>query len=302
MRPLIISPEDRPAPPRSRAGARAPSRSKPPGAGRWRRFKLSLVPSGAGIRVGVAALILALAAAAFSLARAGAFDRALERAILALARATAEGGLSVQAIDVSGRQRLAAETLRRAIDVPPGAPILFVDIEQVRQRVESLGWVEQAVVERRLPQTIAVSVRERVPFALWQRDGVNVVIDARGVTIHGADAGQYRHLPRVVGPGAAPAAAALFAALAEDPDLHRWVSNAVRVRERRWDLELVNGVTVRLQEEDVAAAWRRLGDIERAQRLLERDIVAIDLRFADRLVVQLNPAAAQARRLPGKDT
>jgi cell division protein FtsQ len=94
----------------------------------------------------------------------------------------------------------------------------------------------------------------------------------------------------------------LFAALAEEPDLHRRVSNAVRVRERRWDVELVNGVTVRLPEDEVAAAWRRLGEVERAQRLLDRDIVVIDLRFADRLVVQLNPAAAQARRLPGKDT
>jgi cell division protein FtsQ len=268
---------------------------------RW-RLAGRFLPRGAWLRLGLAAAVLALLAAGWSLARAGAFDRAIDRAILALARASADSGLAVRAIEVKGRERLAPETLRRAIDVAPGAPILFVDIEQVRQRVESLGWVERATVERRLPQTIAVSVRERVPFALWQRDGLNVVIDAQGATIHGADAGQFRHLPRVVGQGAAPAAAALFAALAEEPELHRLVSNAVRVRERRWDVELVNGVTVRLPEDEVAAAWRRLGEVERAQRLLERDIVAIDLRFADRLVVQLNPGAAQARRLPGKDT
>ncbi len=301
MRPLIIAPEDRPAPPRRRAGARAPARERTPA--RWRGFTRPMFAPGARLgRAGLAAGVLALLAAGGSLAFAGVFDRGVERAVRALARFSADTGLAVRAIEVKGRERLAPETLRRAIDVAPGAPILFVDIEQVRQRVQSLGWVEEVTVERRLPQTLRLSVRERVPFALWQRDGMNVVIDAQGVTISGADAGQFHHLPRVVGAGAAPAAAALFAALAEEPDLHRRVANAVRVRERRWDVELSNGITVRLPEDEVARAWRRLGEIERAQRLLDRDIVVIDLRFADRLVVQLNPGSAQSRRLPGKDT
>src|SRR6266540_4233896 len=74
-----------------------------------------------------------------------------------------------------------------------------------------------------------------------------------------------------------------------------------QVGERRWNLRLKNGIDVRLPESDVAPALERLVALDREKNLITRDIVAIDLRLADRVTVRLTDAAAQARMDASKD-
>ena len=183
-----------------------------------------------------------------------------------------------------------------------GDPILFVDLNAVRARIEQLGWVAQATVERRLPDTIHIDIVEREPFARWQFEGKTVLIDRAGVVLERDDPEAFQQLPRVVGAGAARAAARLFDMLQGEPALAPRVVNAVRVRDRRWDIEFDNGVVARLPEEGAEAAWRQLGALERDQRILGRDINTVDLRLPDRLVVRLTPEAAASRKTPGKNT
>jgi cell division protein FtsQ len=73
------------------------------------------------------------------------------------------------------------------------------------------------------------------------------------------------------------------------------VHASILVADRRWNLQLVNGIDVRLPEIDVDAALHRLVDLDRDKKLLTRDIVMIDLRLPDRVTVRLSDAAAQAR-------
>jgi len=73
------------------------------------------------------------------------------------------------------------------------------------------------------------------------------------------------------------------------------------VGERRWNLRLKNGIDVRLPESDVAPALERLVALDREKNLITRDIVAIDLRLADRVTVRLTDAAAQARMDASKE-
>jgi cell division protein FtsQ len=80
-----------------------------------------------------------------------------------------------------------------------------------------------------------------------------------------------------------------------------FVHACVLVGERRWNLRLKNGIDVRLPESDIAPALERLVALDRAKNLITRDIVAIDLRLADRVTVRLSDAAAQARLEALKD-
>jgi cell division protein FtsQ len=69
----------------------------------------------------------------------------------------------------------------------------------------------------------------------------------------------------------------------------------VRVAGRRWDLKLDNGVIVKLPEHNMERAMADLSAFDRDQKMLERDIVAVDLRLEDRTTVQLTPDAAARR-------
>ena len=67
------------------------------------------------------------------------------------------------------------------------------------------------------------------------------------------------------------------------------------VAERRWNLQLRNGIDVRLPETDVEGALTQLTALNRDDKLTSRDITVIDLRLPDRVTVQLSDAAALAR-------
>jgi cell division protein FtsQ len=205
---------------------------------------------------------------------------------------SAELGLAVSDVLVEGRLRSERTTVLDALDVERGSAILAFQPETARKRLEALPWVRSARVERRLPDKIFVRLVERQPMAIWQRGGEFAVIDTEGQEIAGAAPGEFTELPLVVGKGANTGARQLLAMLASEPDLAERVRAAVRVSERRWNLRLDAGIDVQLPEDDPAKAWAQLARIQRTQGVLERDIVTIDLRLPDRLVVRMAPGVA----------
>ncbi len=215
----------------------------------------------------------------------------VSRTVAAVYQITADAGFAVDDVLVEGRNRTKASAILSALSVERGSPILAVDPDSARDRLEALPWVRQASVERRLPRLLYIRLTEREPMAIWQLNGKLSVIDRSGAVIAGAKATRFAGLPLVVGEEAAPEAAALLDMLRQEPDLGALVVAAVRVGTRRWNLRLEGGVEVRLPETEAADAWRQFAELERAHGLLERDVVAIDLRLPGRLVVRTAPGA-----------
>jgi cell division protein FtsQ len=108
-------------------------------------------------------------------------------------------------------------------------------------------------------------------------------------------------LPLVVGAGAERRAKEFLTLLERYPDIQAQVRASILVGERRWNLRMKNGLDVRLPETDAAAALDRLLALDRDAKLLSRDILAIDLRLADRVTVRLSDGAAQVRLGNAKD-
>jgi len=92
-------------------------------------------------------------------------------------------GLAVRDVMVSGRARTARSELLQAVGIKAGDPILTIDLEGAHSRIAALAWVKQVRVERRLPDTVFVSLVEREPMALWQRNGKLHLIDRDGGVI-----------------------------------------------------------------------------------------------------------------------
>tara|TARA_R100000005_G_C5003615_1_gene212061 strand:+ start:2351 stop:3400 length:1050 start_codon:yes stop_codon:yes gene_type:complete len=206
-------------------------------------------------------------------------------------------GLTVQEISVVGRERTEAGDILRVLDVRRGDSILGVDPEAARERLETLGWVEAASVMRRYPDEIFIEITERRPFARWQLEGRTGVIDRTGTVVSKNDEAAFRYLPKVVGPGANAHAAELFDMLVQTPELFARLESAVRIRDRRWNLEFDKNITVQLPEKGALEAWQALGRLQNEQRILDKDVVAIDLRARDRLYVRLGEGAANIRRV-----
>lgn len=209
---------------------------------------------------------------------------------------TAEAGISVGEVLVEGRREISADQVLAALDVSRGSPLLAFSPARARERLLALGWVADARVERRLPGTIFVSLTEREPAAIWQHRGRFALVDRSGAVIGSDDVARYGHLRLIVGENAPAHFAALFEALESAPEITRRVEAAIRVGDRRWNLQLDNGVTLLLPEHDVDKAWIRFAHIAAEGALLQWDVARVDLRKPDRLSIRLSPEAAQQRR------
>ncbi|MBW7851154.1 MAG: FtsQ-type POTRA domain-containing protein [Rhodospirillales bacterium] len=284
-----------------RAGRRTPGNRR---GGAVRRWLASVPPRTAA----VVALLVAAGGAGTWAWYSGAAVEAAHRTRAALLDATLRAGLRVEEIYVEGRHRTNGEHILAALQIERGDPILAIDLDDAKERIEHLAWVKSAAIERRLPDILHLRIVEREPIALWQHGGRFTLIDRGGHPIADGIEG-FAHLPHVVGDDAPRHTADLLALLATEPELAQRVKAAVRVSGRRWNLsldKLEGGIDVRMPEENVAAAWHRLAELDREHGLRERRITMIDLRLPDRLILRTSvtpPAAAKAKAGPtgGKD-
>lgn len=60
---------------------------------------------------------------------------------------------------------LSSENLARVANVATGANLMEIDLEAIRNRIEKLAVVEEAVVTREMPDKLRIDVKERVPVA-----------------------------------------------------------------------------------------------------------------------------------------
>lgn len=211
--------------------------------------------------------------------------------------ASVDAGLAVQEIFVVGRNHGSLERLRAALGIERGDAILVVDLDAARARLEALSWVAAASVERRLPDTLYVRIVERRPLALWQHQGRMVLVDDRGSVLTDDTLQRFAALPLVVGDGAPLALPALLSVMADEPELAARVTAATWVGRRRWTLNIDDRLKVKLPEHGLAAAWQRLARLQRRDGILDRAVVVLDLRHADRLVVR--PAEDAVIPAPG---
>jgi len=213
-------------------------------------------------------------------------------------------GLTVADIKVEGRETTDRETILAALAAGPGTPILAVNLTRAKDQLEALPWVRTAMVERRLPGTLCVRLVERKPLALWQHGGKLELIDRGGDVIPVVPLDRFAKLPLVVGEGAASHAAELLEMLASDPDLASRVTAAIRVGDRRWNLRIDNTIDVLLPADEAVSAWSQLARLERSSAILKRDVLTIDLRLPDRLVLRVSPEPAISKRThpPAKNT
>ena len=205
-------------------------------------------------------------------------------------------GFNIANLTVSGHNQLTKEEVLAAARVTGRSSLLFLDADATRERLKANSWIADATVRKLLPGQLQIEIKEREPFAMWQKDRRLSVIADDGTVLEGFVAPQLLTLPLVVGRGAETRAKNFIALLDRFPAIRDQVRASILVGERRWNLRLKNGLDVRLPETEVAAALEQLVTLDREAKLLTRDIVAIDMRLADRVTVRLSERAAQARQ------
>lgn len=211
------------------------------------------------------------------------------------------GGYQIVGIAHMDRRAVDAvvnDELRRAADEAGSAqaPQALVDAGAIRDRLLRFGWVKDARVLRRLPDTLVIDIVERRPAALWQSKGQLALIDAEGVVLDRVPVDRMPDLPLLIGPGANAQEEDLARMMGDVPTLKPQLASATWVGGRRWDLNFQSGETVALPEgyEAARAALAKFARADRQSGLLGRGMVRFDLRVPGKMIVRLPHALEPA--------
>lgn len=228
------------------------------------------------------------------------------KAMLGAGQAVGSAGFTVNGYQIAGLRSMdrklvdavVVDELRRAAAPTGGARPAqpLVDVSRIRDRLLRFGWVKDARVSRRLPDTLVIDVVERTPAAMWQDGQRLALIDSEGVVLDRVRIDRMPDLPLLIGPGANLQASKLDALLAQVPTLQAQLASATWVGRRRWDLAFTSGETVALPEGDrpASAALAKFAELDRSTGLLGRGLVRFDLRVPGKMIVRLPRSAGEA--------
>lgn len=204
-------------------------------------------------------------------------------------------GLGIERITISGIADLNEREILNITGINPLGSLAFLDVNEARKRLEANPLVREASVRKLYPGEVAINVVEREPAAIWQLNGELSLISGDGTVIDSLRDGRFANLPLVVGENANLRAKEYIALLADAGALRSRIRGAMLVSGRRWTLKMDNGLDIRLPEQGTAEAMKRLVTLEQDDRILDRDVLAIDLRQPDRVTFRLTEEAAAAR-------
>lgn len=210
----------------------------------------------------------------------------------------------IQSLSISGPfQRVTPLAIEEAVSNELDAGFLGADLGRMRERIQTLPWIDQAAVARRWPNRIAITVSEQVPAAIWRESGLlNVrgeqfVSDARHIPAE---------LPRLSGPEDRAADVARSYLDIRD----RLIPIGLDVRKIEldprgaWQMTLTNGVEVRLGRRDVTERTDLFIDVV-ADVITGRaaDIAYVDMRYSNGFTIgwkdganELLPEPTEAER------
>jgi len=228
--------------------------------------------------------------------------------------AAGRAGFSVKNYRIVGLKRMdrgrvdaiVAEELERALarseaDTPSQ---LLVDVGAIRKRLLQFGWIQDARVSRRLPDTLIIDIVERRPAALWQDKQQLALVDSEGVVLDRVPITQMPDLPLLIGPSANRRARELDRLMGSAPTLKPQLASATWVGQRRWDLRFQSGETVSLPEGEGPArtALAKFANMDKSSGLLGRGLVRIDLRLPGKMIVRLPKVPEPSPAEPTQDS
>lgn len=204
-------------------------------------------------------------------------------------------GFQISTVTISEPGRMREAEVLAATGVDSRSSLLFLDADDVRRRLMERPLVKSARVLKLYPDRLVIAIDERLPFALWQRDGHVAVVDSEGKTIDQLRDDRFLGLPLVVGEGADKRLPEYAALLGGVGDLAQRVKSGVLVAGRRWTFNMDNGVQVKLPEQNPGAALATLQRLQSEAGILDKEVVSIDLRVSGRVIVRLTEDGALAR-------
>jgi len=269
----------------------APSRTK------YKMQRLWLTPMVRGaVRTGVPILTL-LGVGIFCLTNDGLRERFTQTLEDARSSIQSRPEFRVELMKIDGASETLATDIRKELNLSFPLNSFELELAKLKDKIEQIDGVKSANLFLRPGGLLDVKIDERIAVVLWRTGPELELLDATGERAGVITSRLDRtDLPLIAGESAEEhidEALELFTLALPIQDRVRGLR---RMGTRRWDIMLDRGQIIQLPEENPTEALNRVLALNSAQKILSRDVVAVDMRDGTRPILRLTDVATEIIR------
>jgi cell division protein FtsQ len=269
----------------------APSRAK------YKMQRLWLRPMVRGaVRTGVPVLTV-FAVGLYFLTNDGIRERFTQTLEEARSSIQSRPEFQIELMKINGATEALDKQVRTALNLQFPLNSFELELPKVKDQIEQIEAVKTASLFLRSGGLLEVDIDQRMPVVLWRTGRELDMLDANGERAGVLTSRLDRlDLPLIAGEAAEEHIAQALELYALAKPIAGRLRGLRRMGMRRWDMILDRGQTIQLPEENASEALNRVLALHAAQKILDRDVVTIDMRDATRPILRLTDVATEIIR------
>ena len=190
-----------------------------------------------------------------------------------------KNGFTINNIQIFGIKNITKETIIKNVNNEKQSNILNVNLLNIYNNLKNNDWVEELYIERVLPNTIKISIKEKEAIGIWQYEMSNKLITKDGEIISTANINKFKiDLPIIHGNDANKNANSILKILETNKVLTKNIWSLDYINNRRWNLHFKQGIIVLLPSEGVLRAWNEIIKLQKNYDVLNLGLTELDLR------------------------
>lgn len=167
--------------------------------------------------------------------------------------------------------------------------ILNVNLLNIYNNLRNNDWVEELYIERVLPNTIKISIKEKEAIGIWQYEMSNKLITKDGEIISTANINKFKiDLPIIHGNNANKNANSILKILETNKVLTKNIWSLDYINNRRWNLHFKQGIIVLLPSKGVLKAWNEIIKLQKNYDVLNLGLTELDLRNPNKILGKIS--------------
>jgi len=195
-----------------------------------------------------------------------------------------KNGFTINNIQILGIKNITKETIIKIVNNEKQSNILNVNLLNIYNNLKNNDWVEELYIERVLPNTIKISIKEKEAIGIWQYEMSNKLITKDGEIISTANINKFKiDLPIIHGNHANKNANSILKILETNKVLTKNIWSLDYINNRRWNLHFKQGIIVLLPSEGVLRAWNEIIKLQKNYDVLNLGLTELDLRNPNKI-------------------
>jgi cell division protein FtsQ len=198
-------------------------------------------------------------------------------------------GFIINNIQILGIKNIPKDTIIKIVNNENKSNILNLNLSNIYKVLRKNDWVKELHIERILPNTIKINIKEKEAIGIWQYEMSNKLITKNGEIISTANVNKFKiNLPIIHGSHANKHANSILKILETNKVLAKNIWSLDYINNRRWNLHFNQGIIVLLPQKGVLKAWNKIIKLHKNYDVLNLGLTELDLRNPNKILGKIS--------------